>query len=446
MVDIGSTRRRLLHLLSAVPVLSLTSADRSESRSDPTDAGQANAGEANAGEVSGRSETIFQVGRGAVVRTVQDKLRETVTVQDFGAIGDGLADDTLAIQAAMDAHDHVRIPSGAYKISMLRFRRNNQIIEGDGWGNTVLQSTASAAGASVIANNDPAVTLLGCEIRDLHVSATKLARGSVVDWAHMQHGMLQRLFVAGGGANCVGIALAATWTVTECTYNTIIGCYVGGVKFGFRLSDGANNNVFINCRVQPSSPGGYGFVFATTATTASISAVTMLGCSIEYPGNIAGGIYVGERVVGLTVIGCRFEQLLSSIVIKSGAINTTLLGNYYDGNTNQVMNSSPTTVRAEQGGLHGNDVLERLVVFNGMTGVAAKAQGATSRRNGVGDYSINFTTPMGNPYPVVSVSFTKATRYRLSAVTESYVRVLLFDDAGAATDGNYVSVIAKEIA
>lgn len=440
MVDIGSTRRRLLHLFSAAPLLSLTSADRPGSRGASPDPG-----EADAGKVSGQSETILQMGKGAVARTLQDKLRDTVTVKDFGAVGDGLADDTLAIQAAMDAHDHVRIPSGTYKISMLRFKRNNQIIEGDGWGNTVLQSTASIAGASVIANNDPAITLLGCEIHGLHLSATKLARGSVVDWSHMQHGMLQRLFIAGGGANCVGITLAATWTVTECTYNTIIGCYIGGVKFGFYLSDGANNNVFVNCRVQPSSAGGYGFILSTKASDASISAVTMLGCSIEYPGNIVGGIYAGERVVGLTVIGCRFEQLLSAIVIKPDAINTTLLGNYYDGNLNKVLDSSPTTVRAEQGGLHGNDMLERLIVFNGMTGIAAKAQGATSKRNGVGDYSINFTIPMTNPYPVVSVSFTRAAHYRLSNVTEGYVRILLFDDAGAPADGNYISVIAKEI-
>ena len=58
-------------------------------------------------------------------RTVQSKLQESVSVKDFGAVGDGIVDDTTAIQNAINYAMYlaspligiVRIPSGKYLIS-----------------------------------------------------------------------------------------------------------------------------------------------------------------------------------------------------------------------------------------------------------------------------------------------------------------------------------------
>jgi hypothetical protein len=56
-------------------------------------------------------------GVGAVARSAQDKLKEWVSVKDFGAVGDGVADDTAAIEQAISTAKSVLFPVGAYRIT-----------------------------------------------------------------------------------------------------------------------------------------------------------------------------------------------------------------------------------------------------------------------------------------------------------------------------------------
>jgi len=66
---------------------------------------------------------FIQVGSGAVQRTVESKLQDVVSVKDFGAVGNGVTDDTAAIQAALNAaigyagKGDVYLPRGKYKIT-----------------------------------------------------------------------------------------------------------------------------------------------------------------------------------------------------------------------------------------------------------------------------------------------------------------------------------------
>lgn len=93
-----------------------------------------------------------QGGTGAVDRTVKAKLQEFVSVKDFGAVGDGVTDDTAAIQAAIDAvslNGTLLMPAGTYLVSgVLDFRRvsvlgNTANIEGSHSGIVAILGGAS---------------------------------------------------------------------------------------------------------------------------------------------------------------------------------------------------------------------------------------------------------------------------------------------------------------
>lgn len=79
-------------------------------------------------------------GTGAVATNVQAKLRERVSVKDFGAVGDGVADDTAAMNLAHATGKVIYYPSGTYKFSTLSTITSGGII-GDGRGYTTLSST-----------------------------------------------------------------------------------------------------------------------------------------------------------------------------------------------------------------------------------------------------------------------------------------------------------------
>ncbi len=84
--------------------------------------------------------TFLAAGTGATQRTVLDKLRDVVSVDDYGAVGDGVADDTAAIQACVDAakngtNKNIYIPAGTYLIShvdMIGLAYSNLTFIGEG--------------------------------------------------------------------------------------------------------------------------------------------------------------------------------------------------------------------------------------------------------------------------------------------------------------------------
>ena len=88
--------------------------------------------------------TYNQGGTGAQDRTLTSRLQDFVSVKDFGAVGDGVADDTAAIQAALDASKGIYLPKGEYKITSTLYYNDQNYIKGDGRASQITYTGAAS--------------------------------------------------------------------------------------------------------------------------------------------------------------------------------------------------------------------------------------------------------------------------------------------------------------
>jgi hypothetical protein len=104
---------------------------------------------------------FIQAGAGAVATTAQTKMREAISVMDFGAAGDGTTNDTTAIQNAftyaVSINAPIYVPKGTYLLTAaITVSSANRInILGAGRRNAILfwSSGASTRGLSVTYTN-----------------------------------------------------------------------------------------------------------------------------------------------------------------------------------------------------------------------------------------------------------------------------------------------------
>lgn len=121
-------------------------------------------------------------GSSAVVRSIESKLQDAVSVKDFGAVGDGVADDTAAIQAALDSgfdNQHaVYLPAGTYNHTGLTikaqqgspFYSSRRVkFYGDGIGVSILQHTGTGVALDIVGHLGGNTNTYGAVIHQMSV-------------------------------------------------------------------------------------------------------------------------------------------------------------------------------------------------------------------------------------------------------------------------------------
>lgn len=184
-------------------------------------------------------------GAGAVATTVQAKLRESVSVKDFGAVGDGVADDTAAIQAAINSGaGRIYFPetgSNYYKISgTITFFTYQNLIGASARTTRVVNTNTSVFAFKAVGVGDAGAawssgvnyshgSVSGLDIRSRYgvaINSVNLANPTTLDYANNAAFMAANLPVLGFKVHeCIFIedivyANGATWMAAQPTYNS----------------------------------------------------------------------------------------------------------------------------------------------------------------------------------------------------------------------------------
>lgn len=118
---------------------------------------------------------------GGPFRSLEDRFAEVVNVKDFGAVGDGVTDDTAAIQAAVDSmesFDTLFIPKGVFLVSHILLDDKRDIrVDGSG----ALAGLASDGGYVLELKNCTGVTATG----SITISANINYTGGIKVWGEV---------------------------------------------------------------------------------------------------------------------------------------------------------------------------------------------------------------------------------------------------------------------
>jgi hypothetical protein len=143
-----------------------------------------------------------QNGAGAVARTVDSKLKDVVSVKDFGAAGDGVANDTAAIQAAITASQNVLIPNGTYKVSSQLVSTGNLHLTIQGTLSPL--ANAGSPGTAMLSITGSNATIRFEDNGGIDCTSTSFSNWNGIS-AGSSSGMIENIYVYGGRFRNIGL-------------------------------------------------------------------------------------------------------------------------------------------------------------------------------------------------------------------------------------------------
>ena len=225
----GRANKYLVFDANGLPIVSAGSGTDTALR---TDLAVSTVAAAGAGLVGYRDSSAS-----STARTVLSKLRDVVSVKDFGAVGDGVADDAAAITAAIATGKAVYLPTGTYKVLTTIVIPTQAMIFGDGKVKTKI--LAGTIGMTVMASTT--IVRNAC-LRDFTIEPASLSGyggiGLLVDSFAQSH--IENIQINGFRNGSTGVGIKFLNTYGGCYFNNLINLHLENSDTGL-LMTGATN-------------------------------------------------------------------------------------------------------------------------------------------------------------------------------------------------------------
>lgn len=326
-------------------------------------------------------------GGGAVARSIDDKLGDMVSVKDFGAVGDGLTNDTIAFQNALSANNFIYIPNGSYCINSTLELMSGKVMMGAGQNSII----------KCLNNNFHAIEINGRNV------------------------LIQNLCVDGGD---IGVLLRGR--SAECTQNSLRDVFITGAKTGIMLDGYTDSdkpcywNNFDSVLIESPLVNGVHLMKSGSGDTPNANRFHKVRVYSKGAETSGHGFYVEAGALNNSFIDCEANmngESAQSCFCAGAGSNKTLLINFLAEGFNALPN-----VRLDSGS-------SETAIIN-----------LSAQSDGPAIYDLS-----GGNYDAINAGYPEKNRMRKTVVTDLKATLMRYDTEFVYTTGTHALDLSHSV-
>lgn len=311
---------------------------------------------------------------GAVARTINDKTQEIVSIKDFGAVGNGSADDTAAIQAALNASFHVVVPAGMTPLITstitVPLKTKLEFLSGTGVLSSVMPGSYLVKSSTL---NGVGLYILGTAIVSGGGMFCQPGNGGDGVQLAGNSSILRDFIVVQAGRDGVRVGVDGVYANTNSTIVEYVRSRDNG-RYGFYLHDGvsvvaadANAGIVANCTAIGNASDGFRLGHCWWVTVINCLAEINGGYGL-YLSGIDNGTYPECRWA--TIIGGDYNEGNNGTVNVNQVYDSSYFSAFVNPDSRQFPTNTTTTglqgagLRAQFGGAAGTSC-QGITVYTG---------------------------------------------------------------------------------